>query len=81
MPLCLDEAFKSFANVAITVAGIELVNRIRKWRFSFGRGHRRRGWSQKAQWAVAPASGGLLLTQPESIAPRINKFVSSFNRL
>jgi transposase-like protein len=47
--------FKSFKNAAITIAGIELAHRIRKGQFSFGRGHRRRSWSRKAQWAMALA--------------------------
>src|ERR1019366_5857506 len=45
--------FKSFANAAITLAGIELAHRIRKGQFSFGRGRRRRGWSRKAEWVMA----------------------------
>ena len=47
--------FKSFANAIITIAGIELADRIRKGQFSFGRGRRRRGWSRKAEWAMALA--------------------------
>jgi transposase-like protein len=47
--------FKSFDNAAITLAGIELAHRIRKIQFSFGRGRRRRGWSRKAEWAMALA--------------------------
>jgi transposase-like protein len=47
--------FKSFANAAITIAGIELAHRIRKEQFSFGRGRRRLGWSRKAEWAMALA--------------------------
>ena len=47
--------FKSFANAAITIAGIELAHRIRKGQFWFGRGRRRRGWSRKAEWAMALA--------------------------
>ena len=47
--------FKSFDNAAITLAGIELAHRIRKNQFSFGRGRRRRGWSRKAEWAMALA--------------------------
>jgi transposase-like protein len=47
--------FKSFANAAITIAGIELAHRIRKGQFSFGRGRRRHGWSRKAEWAMALA--------------------------
>jgi transposase-like protein len=47
--------FKSFANAAITIAGIELAHRIRKRQFSFGRGRRRRGWSRKDEWAMALA--------------------------
>jgi transposase-like protein len=45
--------FKSFANAAITIAGIELAHRIRKGQFSFGRRRRRRGWSRKAEWVMA----------------------------
>jgi transposase-like protein len=45
--------FKSFANAAITIAGIELARRIRKRQFLFGRGRRRRGWSRKNEWAMA----------------------------
>ena len=47
--------FKSFDNAAITLAGIELAHRIRKNQFSFGRGRRHRGWSRKAEWAMALA--------------------------
>ena len=47
--------FKSFDNAAITLAGIELAHRIRKNQFWFGRGRRRRGWSRKAEWAMALA--------------------------
>jgi hypothetical protein len=50
--------FKSFANAAITIAGIELAHRIRKRQFSFGRGRRRRGWSRKDEWA--PPTGRIL---------------------
>jgi transposase-like protein len=47
--------FKSFANAAITIAGIELAHRIRKGQFSFGRGRRHRDWSRKVEWAMAVA--------------------------
>jgi transposase-like protein len=47
--------FKSFANAAITIAGIGLAHRIRKGQFSFGRGRRRHDWSRKAEWAMALA--------------------------
>jgi len=47
--------FRSFDNAAITLAGIELAHRIRKNQFSFGRGRHRRGWSRKAEWAMALA--------------------------
>ena len=47
--------FNSFDNAAITIAGIERAHRIRKNQFSFGRGHRRLGWSRKAEWAMALA--------------------------
>jgi len=46
---------KSFDNAAITPAGIGRAHRLRKERFSFGRGRRRRGWSRKAEWAKALA--------------------------
>jgi len=42
--------FKSFRNAAITLAGIELAHRIRKRRFSFGRGGRWSGRSMKQIW-------------------------------
>jgi transposase-like protein len=45
--------FKSFANAAITTAGIELAHRIRKGQFSFGRDRRRRVRSRKDEWAMA----------------------------
>jgi len=47
--------FKSFANAAITIAGIELAHHIRKPPFSSGHGHRRCGWSREAEWAMALA--------------------------
>jgi transposase-like protein len=47
--------FKSFANAAITISGIELAHRIHKLQFSFGRGRRRHGWSRKHEWAMAVA--------------------------
>ena len=48
--------FKWFRTAAITIAGIELAHRIRKGPFSLGRGHRRRGWSRKVEWAMALAA-------------------------
>jgi len=47
--------FNSFDNAAITIAGIDLAHRIRKNQFSFRRGRRRRGWSRRAEWALALA--------------------------
>ena len=47
--------FKSFANAAITLAGIELAHRIRKGPFSLRRGRRRWDWSRRTQWAMALA--------------------------
>ena len=44
---------KSFKTAAITFAGIELANRIRKRQFSFGRGGQRSSWSLKQLWARA----------------------------
>jgi hypothetical protein len=55
-PRCASmSGFKSFANAAITLAGIELAHRIRKEHFSFGRDRRCRGRSRKAEWAMALA--------------------------
>jgi len=47
--------FKSFANAAITIRGIELAHRIHKRQFALGRGRRGRGWSRKDEWALALA--------------------------
>ena len=53
---CVSMAgFKSFANAAITISGIELAHRIHKRQFSLGRGRRRRGCSRKDEWARALA--------------------------
>lgn len=41
---------KSFKTAAVTFAGIELANRIRKGQFSFGRGGQRSNWSLKKLW-------------------------------
>ena len=46
---------KSFRTAAITFAGIELANRIRKRQFSFGRGGQRSNWSLKQLWNRALA--------------------------
>jgi hypothetical protein len=46
--------FKSFANAAVTIAGIELAHRIRKRQFMLSRAYRRLGnWSLKKKWALA----------------------------
>jgi transposase-like protein len=51
---CVSMAgFKSFANAATTISGIELAHRIHKRQFSLGRGRRR--WSRKDEWARALA--------------------------
>jgi transposase-like protein len=47
--------FKSFRNAAVTLAGIELANRIRKRQFSFGPSCPRRAWSLKRLWKRALA--------------------------
>jgi transposase-like protein len=46
---------KTFRTAAITFAGIELANRIRKRQFSFGRGGQRSNWSLKQLWDRALA--------------------------
>jgi transposase-like protein len=49
-------SFKSFTNAAVTIAGIELAQRIRKRQFMLSRTYRRlRGWSLKDEWAIALA--------------------------
>ena len=45
--------FKSFANAAVTIAGIELAHRIHKHQFSFGRGRPRVGTSLRTIWDQA----------------------------
>jgi transposase-like protein len=49
------KGFKSFANAAITSAGIELAQRIRKRQCSFGRGRPSRERSMKTMWDRALA--------------------------
>lgn len=44
---------KTFKTAAITFAGIELANRIRKGQFSFGSGGQRDNWSLKQLWERA----------------------------
>jgi hypothetical protein len=46
---------KSFRTAAITFAGVELANRIRKGQFSFKRGRQRGNWSLKQLWDRALA--------------------------
>jgi len=47
--------FKSFANAATTLAGIELAHRIRKRQFAFDPGRHPLTWSLKHQWDRALA--------------------------
>ncbi len=48
--------FKSFANAAVTIAGIELAHRIRKRQFMLSRTYRRLGkWSLENEWAITLA--------------------------
>ena len=44
------KCFKSFANAAITLAGLELAHRIRKHQSSLGRGYRF-GRNRMREWA------------------------------
>ena len=46
-------SFKSFANAAITIAGIELAHRIRQRQFNFGRGRSRWSWPLNLPWRLA----------------------------
>jgi hypothetical protein len=60
---------KSFRTAAITFAGVELANRIRKGQFSFGRGGRRGDWSLKQLWDWALAQSPPFDPPPERIPP------------
>ena len=60
---------KSFSTAAITFAGIELANRIRKWQFSFGRGCQRGKWSLKQLWDRALAQSPPSDPLPERVPP------------
>lgn len=62
---------KSFETAAITFAGIELANRIRKRQFSFGRGGQRESWSLKQLWDRA------LMTDVSSSFRECNRTQSS----
>jgi transposase-like protein len=46
------KGFKSFANAAVTIAGVELAHRIHKHQFSFGRGRPRNDRSLRTDWNV-----------------------------
>jgi hypothetical protein len=47
--------FKSFANAAVTIAGIELAHRIRKRQYMLSRPYRRLSkWPLKKEWAIGP---------------------------
>jgi transposase-like protein len=59
---------KSFGTAAITLAGVELANRIRKRQFSFGRGQRGH-WSLKQLWDRALAQSPPFDPPPERIPP------------
>jgi hypothetical protein len=60
---------KSFRTAAITFAGVELANRIRKGQFSFGRGGQRGNWSLKQLWDRALAQSPPFAPPPERIRP------------
>ena len=49
------KGFKSFANAAVTMAGVELAHRIHKHQFSLGRGRPRNDRSLRTDWARAVA--------------------------
>ena len=60
---------KSFRTAAITFAGVELANRIRKGQFSFGRGRQRGKWSLKQLWDRALAQSPPSDPLPERVPP------------
>src|ERR1022692_3355747 len=49
------KGFKSFANTAVTIAGVELAHRIHKHQFSLGRGRPRNDRSLRTDWERAVA--------------------------
>jgi transposase-like protein len=49
------KGFKSFANAAVTIAGVELAHRIHKHQFSLGRGRPRNDRSLRTDWEGAVA--------------------------
>ena len=49
------KGFKSFANAAVTIAGVELAHRIHKHQFSLGRGRPRSDRSLRTDWERAVA--------------------------
>src|SRR5450756_2637357 len=49
------KGFKSFANAAVTIAGVELAHRIHKHQFSLGRGRPRNDRSLRTDWERAVA--------------------------
>ena len=59
---------KSFRTAAITIAGVELANRIRKGQFSFGRGLSDKPLSLKQLWDFALAS----VPAPDSMRHRLS---------
>jgi transposase-like protein len=49
------KGFKSFANAAVTIAGVELAHRIHTRQFSLGRGRPRSDRSLRTDWERAVA--------------------------
>jgi siroheme synthase len=49
------KGFKSFANAAVTIAGVELAHRIHKHQFSLDRGRPRSDRSLRTDWERAVA--------------------------
>jgi hypothetical protein len=63
--------FKSFANAAITIAGIELAHRIRKGQFSLGRGRRPAPWLvSEGRMGVGTRIGADLELKTASLRPQ-----------
>jgi hypothetical protein len=60
---------KSFRTAAITFAGIELANRIRKRQYSFGSDEQCRSWSMKQLWDRALTPRSNLDTSDDQSAP------------
>jgi hypothetical protein len=66
-------SLKSFRTAAVTLAGVELVHRIRKRQFSFCRGTPSRRCSLKHLWAHALARHDAAISTPKVTRVKLNR--------